>query len=61
LAEILDEHNQKAIEMFLDTADPGGYRNSVLRQRPVSKSSLRGQRPVFNNMVCPQGGCYPWG
>ena len=21
---IIDEHNQKAIEMFLDTADPGG-------------------------------------
>ena len=24
MAVIIDEHNQKAIELFLDTADPGG-------------------------------------
>ena len=24
---IIDEHNQKAIELFLDTADPGGNAN----------------------------------
>jgi hypothetical protein len=30
LAIIIDEHNQKAIEMFLDTADPSGVLATIL-------------------------------